>query len=167
MDTSASIYQTLRAVSSLSVLPDYHLAQMTARYKVDPRTLSYDRRTHTISFKELDLSITGTNNLFVLPRLRYYKDLVTYSNAKFYENENGVLYAEVNGIKVEIRTGGDIGPLWEIYSQGIYNMDMPQGTVIWDIGMNIGLASLFFVGCKGVTKVYGYEPFPKTVRTSD
>lgn len=43
-----------------------------------------------------------------------------------------------------------------------WNFKLNGDCVVIDIGMNIGLATLYFANLKNVKKVYGYEPFHQT-----
>lgn len=38
------------------------------------------------------------------------------------------------------------------------------GSVLWDIGANIGAVSLMFAGKSWINRVYAYEPFPETLQ---
>lgn len=52
----------------------------------------------------------------------------------------------------------------EIFEEGAYNFHIPtkKDITVFDIGMNIGIASLFFAGKANVKKVYSFEPFAPT-----
>jgi FkbM family methyltransferase len=51
----------------------------------------------------------------------------------------------------------------EIFMDGVYNFFLKEKEVaVIDVGMNVGLASLFFAGKPFVQKVYSFEPFPST-----
>lgn len=52
----------------------------------------------------------------------------------------------------------------EIFEEGAYNFHIPtkKDIIVFDIGMNIGIASLFFAGRANVKKVYSFEPFAPT-----
>lgn len=67
-----------------------------------------------------------------------------------------------NDIIVLEREGSDHEVVAEVFSKGIYNFATKENTVVVDMGMNIGAATLFFAGQPNVVKVYGYEPFPDT-----
>lgn len=51
----------------------------------------------------------------------------------------------------------------EIFAENVYGVGgLAKNTVCIDIGMNIGLASLYFANMKECSIVYGFEPFAKT-----
>jgi FkbM family methyltransferase len=142
-------------------IPDYHFALKTAKQRIDPRRLSYDRSTGLIKVTDLGITISEEKNEFMLDVLRYADDLIMGAEAQFSQTSDGTIMVDVKGVRAELRTAGEVGVLWEVYAQNMYNIDLPENAVVWDIGMNTGLASLFFAKCKKV-KVYGYEPFPYT-----
>lgn len=57
-----------------------------------------------------------------------------------------------------------LGFIREIFEEGVYNLHIAtkKDIVVIDIGMNIGVAALFFAAKQNVKKVYGFEPFLPT-----
>ncbi len=58
--------------------------------------------------------------------------------------------------------GTDHDTVVEIFGENTYNIIILPETVVIDMGMNIGAASLYFAANKNVVRVYGFEPFPDT-----
>ena len=50
----------------------------------------------------------------------------------------------------------------EIFTLESYKLTTREPIIVMDIGMNVGLASLYFAKLPNVKKVYGYEPFKDT-----
>lgn len=78
---------------------------------------------------------------------------------------------EIEGIKVAIGKDLNLGYIFdgdgiviveEIFKNEEYNFEIGAEAVVIDIGMNIGLASLFFAARDDVKYVYGFEPFKPT-----
>lgn len=78
---------------------------------------------------------------------------------------------EMEGIKVARSGDLNLGHIFdgdgvliveEIFKQEEYCFDCGGPTVVIDIGMNIGLASLYFASREDVHDVYGFEPFRPT-----
>jgi len=78
---------------------------------------------------------------------------------------------EVDGVKVARGNGLNLGYIFdgdgilimeEIFKNDEYNFDAGCPSVVIDIGMNIGLASLYFAAKDDVVDVYGFEPFKPT-----
>lgn len=64
-------------------------------------------------------------------------------------------------IKIIIRNYDSLSTIEDIFSYKVYsfNSESVDDYVIIDIGMNIGIASLYFASFPSVKKVYAYEPF--------
>lgn len=68
----------------------------------------------------------------------------------------------IRGVLIEAKTAEDLFIVYEVFYRGIYNYLFKDNAYVIDIGMNIGIASLFFAANNEVQKVYGYEPFRPT-----
>lgn len=70
---------------------------------------------------------------------------------------------EISTIKVLLKSKSDFIIFNEIFVMEDYQFDFPsEKMIIFDIGMNIGLASLFFAMKDNVKKIYSFEPFKET-----
>ncbi len=49
----------------------------------------------------------------------------------------------------------------DIFNNDNYNMNIGADSIIVDIGMNVGIATLFFALKQNVKKIYSYEPDPR------
>ncbi len=66
-------------------------------------------------------------------------------------------------VKFKLQGNTDFYVFREIFLGNIYNVGVTFADyIVIDIGMNIGIASLFFAGRPEVSKVYGFEPFLDT-----
>lgn len=71
--------------------------------------------------------------------------------------------SDINGVKILQKYHTDFDFVPEVFYYNTYYLDMgTEDTVVIDIGMNIGIASLWFASKKEVVKVYGFEPFRDT-----
>ena len=78
---------------------------------------------------------------------------------KFYI-DNNVLVSEYNSIKVAGKLSAH--SLMEVIVRHTYEIEYPfayKNTIVIDIGMNVGCASLYFAQKENVEKIYSYEPF--------
>lgn len=78
---------------------------------------------------------------------------------------------EIEGVQVASGHGLNLGHVFagdamvvvsEVFGCGEYHFELCSDSVVIDIGMNVGLASLYFASREDVTAVYGYEPFGPT-----
>lgn len=109
---------------------------------------------------KLGLSLWHGQEWFV----RGYKHalaLVEHANAKFKSNPEGGIIISVAGVNAYVSTAQELIILQEIYVEGDYGLQVQGPIAVWDIGMNVGLASLYFAQQLGA-QIVGYEPFPGT-----
>lgn len=81
--------------------------------------------------------------------------------AQFRRDDDDRLLCEVGGITVFVRSTEELWILHEIFVQAHYDVRLNGPVVVWDIGMNVGVASLYFA-VRGNTTVVGYEPIGPT-----
>lgn len=80
------------------------------------------------------------------------------------EDGRGQVRVEVGGLRFIVQTAEELYILNEIFVNGIYNLRTAEQVVVWDIGMNVGIASLYFASRPEVAHVVAYEPFAPTYR---
>ena len=98
-------------------------------------------------------------------RKRYKKQLAKLEQCgNFQVTEiDGVRAVKGNGLNLGYVFEGDgILIVEEIFKNGEYHFDIGDKAVVIDIGMNIGMASLYFAARDDVEDVYGFEPFKPT-----
>jgi len=50
----------------------------------------------------------------------------------------------------------------EIFYEGLYNIKINKASIVFDVGANVGIASLFFSKLPFIEKVIAFEPFPSS-----
>jgi len=74
-------------------------------------------------------------------------------------------YLADRSVRIAMENEDDVRTTFDIYAMGHYdriNGNARSGSVVWDIGANIGVASLIFAQNPHVIHVYAYEPLPHT-----
>jgi FkbM family methyltransferase len=84
------------------------------------------------------------------------------AGARFELDHDRRFIVVADGIRCPVEGAEDVFILHEIFAQKVYRFVGPRPTVVWDIGMNVGFAGLFFSSLPNVVAVYGYEPFVPT-----
>lgn len=81
----------------------------------------------------------------------------------FYSVDHGRLFLKFSDLTIEITSQSELYIINEIFVGLCYGFALPCDDPIRviDIGMNVGIASLFFAGLSHVKEVHGFEPFPK------
>ena len=77
---------------------------------------------------------------------------------------NGKYLLEKDALKVQVSTEDEFMNVTEVLLMHCYQYDLRGGEkeIVFDVGMNIGDATLYFLKRDHVEKVYAYEPFKKT-----
>ncbi len=114
---------------------------------------------------EIINGLIGSNNKevpnFISSSLKYLSNLKGIPGTTFKLNGNELLVS-IQGINYAISTHEEIFILNEIFVTGAYNFECRGPSIVVDIGMNVGLSSLFFAAKNNILKVIGYEPFRPT-----
>jgi FkbM family methyltransferase len=67
--------------------------------------------------------------------------------------------------RISLENVDDFLTTYDVYASGHYDRlrsSASPGTVVWDIGANIGVTSLIFAQNPNVSHIYAYEPMPHT-----
>jgi FkbM family methyltransferase len=81
----------------------------------------------------------------------------------YHVHENDLCF-KFKGIEVYITSGSELFIIREIFIDRCYHYVLAEDTkaIVVDVGMNVGLASLYFALRPDVDKVYSFEPFCPT-----
>ncbi|WLE98263.1 MAG: FkbM family methyltransferase [Candidatus Electrothrix communis] len=126
-----------------------------------PEYISYGNRLLTFNF--LNLEIKAGEYEFLLDGFDYLRQLNKWGGFSFIIS-NGIVNARGNDFDAEIQTAEELFILKEILLNKDYNFQALDRVVVVDIGMNVGLASLYFASREDVEHVYGFEPFKPTYK---
>ena len=122
-------------------------------------------QVQTIKDGDLLLSNSG----FIIPRKESVRNLIEafdeldalgLAGAKFTAHPQWD-QIELRGLHFNIYTPQSVRILSEVFLLGVYEVFLPNKPVVIDIGMNVGISSLFFAKTLECP-VYGYEPFEDT-----
>lgn len=78
------------------------------------------------------------------------------------ENHKEGVLARFNDLKLYVETPEEFFILKEVFIEKDYNLLSNEKFVVFDIGMNIGISSLFFGLKTNVEKIYSFEPIEAT-----
>ena len=131
------------------------------RAGLQPREVEFDRHRCRLVLREFDLSITR-RQAFVLPRISEIRGLRGIAGASLVPLDDSQILVEAAGFRVIAETEEDLFILHELLVEGTYNFELDGPIVVWDVGMNVAFASLYFAAKEGVVAVHGFEPFPNT-----
>jgi FkbM family methyltransferase len=116
--------------------------------------IKFKSNNNLVSIKLLSAFNFSINELFIL---------LENPISKIYDSNDDMFYITINELEFKVSSLSNMVILYEIFIQRIYEVSLFHNNyVIIDIGMNVGVASLYFANMHWVEKVYGYEPFPDT-----
>lgn len=99
-----------------------------------------------------------------LQALQRYSTYLAWLAGSRYSRANG-WYMTRGRARIALENVDDFLTVYDVYASGHYNRlesaALP-GSVVWDIGANIGVTSLIFAQNPNVSHIYAYEPMPHT-----
>ena len=124
----------------------------------------YNIHGDKIFFKELDLDIPLSNAKPILERYQNSLLLSKKGGFIFFVNEGGELFAKNEKVQFKINDEEELFILSEVFLEGAYNLISPtqKKIALIDVGMNVGITTLFFASKENVDKVFSFEPFQPT-----
>lgn len=143
------------------------------RFKIAYLFAFYKLPKHLIANLQIsngNLLFTTTGNTINIAQLTQFEfsmhfliELLSNPLFKIKETTDAYFMVEVEGLIFKVASLSNMAVLYEIFIEKIYTIDTNQeDLVVIDIGMNVGVASLYFAQQSYIKKVYGYEPFPET-----
>ena len=138
------------------------------QYSCWPEHVHIDPQTEQLTFDDSGLCLDKTQ-AHLLPFQALAKNLAA-CGACFGRSEAGKITVTFGDLHFLVQIDQDLAFLNDVFYQGSYNIRLPHShkkRVLWDIGMNVGFASLFFAHQEDFEAVVGYEPFPETYREAE
>jgi FkbM family methyltransferase len=74
-------------------------------------------------------------------------------------------YINRGAVRIPLENVDDFLTTYDVYANGHYDRlyaSLPHGSVLWDIGANIGVTSLIFAQSPKIAHIYAFEPMPHT-----
>jgi FkbM family methyltransferase len=118
--------------------------------------------TDVIYLEKIGISASKEKHKFLIDNIKFCENLHKFCGFEFTLETDDAIFASFNNIKIQLHNGEELYILNEIYYEGCYNFLINSDCVVIDIGMNVGLASLFFLQKPFVKKILAFEPLPKT-----
>ncbi|WP_291102512.1 MULTISPECIES: FkbM family methyltransferase [unclassified Flavobacterium] len=112
------------------------------------------------SIKDLVRSFAVTNDThnLVISSAAYLFEIKKHFPELVLESHKEGVLASFNGLQLYVETSEEFFILKEVFIEKDYNLLSNESFVVFDIGMNIGISSLFFGLKKNVEKIYSFEP---------
>ena len=138
------------------------LGNQFAAYGIEKNEYSVSK--NEIYFKRLNISIPIEK---AMPLLEGYENairLLNKSGVEFLVDQEKYLNIKIDNVQFKINDEEELFILCEVFLEGSYNLtsstNLPIALI--DIGMNVGITSLFYAAQHNVNKVFSFEPFLPT-----
>jgi FkbM family methyltransferase len=96
-------------------------------------------------------------------RVRFLNRIDAIDEGWSYEGGEKCIISTIGNVRIRERYVTDFDITCEVFVNNAYNLNLPyKESVVIDVGMNVGIASLFLARKDYVRKVYGFEPFKDT-----
>ncbi|WP_316759870.1 FkbM family methyltransferase [Pedobacter aquatilis] len=118
--------------------------------------------SNQLLLKDFDLIINPIEHEFLLLGFNLLKNLKDEFNATAYFNKEKKLVIEIQNLSYNVQTYEELFILSEIFNQGVYNIALNENFILFDIGMNVAMTSLFLASRSNCIEVNAFEPFTKT-----
>lgn len=117
-----------------------------------------------INFKSLGITIHRKKALPLLENYETALKLVRSNVGNFFVDSEGNLNIKIRNLQFKINEEEELFILCEVFLEGSYNLITPteKKITVIDIGMNVGITTLFFASQANVRKVISFEPFLPT-----
>ncbi len=155
----------LKTIKNFYYLQDFYWSKKLVELGISLKDVKIDKAGE-IFIKDLELNLSKDKYLFLHKPVGFdlAKSLINEAQAKFSIDKNEELIIDLGQLKAIIHTAEELFILKEIFVSGVYNFIGERPVIVWDVGMNAGLASLYFANKENVLLVAGYEPLEPTYK---
>ncbi len=126
--------------------------------------VSFDSYHRTwVDLVEIGVKLNENEGQYLLQGYEYAKNLKIGNNAIF-EMQEGKLYLYIDGVTLLINSAEELFIAYEIFVKKCYEFNLNSNAIVVDIGMNVGIASLYFASRPDIEKIFSFEPFKPTYK---
>ena len=175
------LLNTLREPKALRSVPNKPLVRALLKVGIWPDAACYNFDTQQLYVREWDATISSELGIWHVERegISIYLDseqAFLWAAGLFGKGDlpmtrhgqqtgESKWRGESHGFHFYMESVCDMNTAREVFVEREYewfNEQLSPGCVVWDIGMNLGMASLLFASNESVEHVYSYEPMPHT-----
>ena len=117
----------------------------------------FDAAVSSKKFLSSLISKSLTYNVFFIQNILHFESLA--DRGALITPVNHVVVVDLFGIKINVQNLEDFQIINEILLHNEYNFAINRNVCVIDVGMNVGLASLYFANLSYVREVHAFEPF--------
>lgn len=76
--------------------------------------------------------------------------------------EQNEMFVKINELTIKVETLEELYIINEVFIENMYRIESKSDYIVFDIGMNVGITSLYFSQFDNIKAIYGFEPFKPT-----
>jgi len=165
--TSNKIFQKVKEylISSISLLLLYfkignaEKAILLNALGIGRSSLSPTNDPDCFYVKQFGIEVNLNQQFFIFEWFQTIREMMGHCNLKLISEPGSGIIFDMKPYRFNIQHYEEIFIFKEIFLDQVYDIELPEESVVIDIGMNIGLASLYFANKANVLSVKGFEPF--------
>ncbi|GEO07605.1 FkbM family methyltransferase [Segetibacter aerophilus] len=121
----------------------------------------YLKKGNTVHIRSIDHSFSPGDYPVFFDGYNKYCWKFIENGFRFVFTEND-LFIEIGDLKIKIDTVQELYIINEVFLENTYKIESSSDYVVFDIGMNVGITSLYLSSLKNIKDIYGFEPFKPT-----
>ena len=72
------------------------------------------------------------------------------------------MFLKIQDLTIKVETLEELYIINEVFLENMYKIESNSNYIVFDIGMNVGITSLYFSQFDNIKEIYGFEPFKPT-----
>lgn len=122
---------------------------------------TYDKKLHKVYIRSVETHFAvGNFPIFFDGYKKYCSKFLEFGF--FFKFINNEMFLHYNQLVFKIETLEELFIINEVFLENTYKIESQNEYMVFDIGMNVGISSLFLSQFENIKKIYGFEPFQKT-----
>ncbi len=167
LDVPRDISNWLNYKSSLAKTGSHDVTMKLFELQISPEEVRYCPSSNTLELTLLKISLKLPEQLDLLAGYRELIGLMYQHDIRIFQIGDGRVIISLDGTSIFYTASNMLHVFREVFIKKCYHVDITCPTVVFDLGMNVGLTSLYFSRMKNVDKVFAFELFPDTVQLAE
>ncbi|MDB5200773.1 MAG: methyltransferase, FkbM family [Ferruginibacter sp.] len=160
MRSRKQLYKYLRYTKS------FHWSEFLLEHNIPIRDFAIDKKTGSVFIRPVAHSFKKGEYPVFFQGYAVYAWKFLNNGFEFVFNDQG-FFVRIKELLIRIDTLEELYIINEVFIENTYRIETTASYVAFDIGMNVGITSLFLSQSANVTKIYSFEPFGPTFKCAE
>lgn len=135
------------------------------KYKIDRRDFKYDRKNKSLFISKINLNVKFDKHFYLIEKYNITLSIQDNLSPKWLILDGNVSL-KFGDFHFNITSWEELFIIEEVFVKGVYNFISDKEYIFYDVGMNVGITSLFFASKPNVKEVHAFEPFKQTFESA-